>query len=199
MGEELKDLIGFNERIFYQGKPDKRCFVFESIFNPFLPIAIIWAMVDLSALRGSMAEGGDVFLLPFMLFHLMPVWMYLGGIIFMFRKYKNTEYIVTDHGVYISSGIFTRNYQSKPFSELSHVNLHRGIFDQIFNVGDVQITTNQFTRNNVPAVMTINSISDYMTVYNMVKNLQRDIYADVRFPNEFRPKENHGYETEYKG
>lgn len=199
MGEELKDLIGINERVLYQGKPNKRCFVFESIFNPLLPLAIIWAVFDLRALRGSMEGGGDSFLLPFMILHLMPVWLYLGGIIFMFRKYKNTCYIITDHGVYLSSGIFTRNYQSKSFSELSHVNLHRGVFDQIFHVGDVQITTNQLTRNNVPAVITINSISDYTTVYNMVKTLQKDIYADVMFPNDLRPKENHGYKTDYKG
>lgn len=38
------------------------------------------------------------------------------------------------------------NLEAKTFAELSRVNLHRGIFDQMFHVGDVVITTNQFTK-----------------------------------------------------
>lgn len=200
MENELKNLIGPNEEILYQGKPDKKCFVFESIFNPLLPIAILWACVDGRILNGSMVGGSSsYFLVPFMIFHLMPVWLYLGGVVFMFRKYKNTYYIVTDHAVYVSNGIFTKNFNSKPFAELSHVDLHRGIFDQMFHVGDILITTNQITRNNVPAVIAINSISNYTEVYNIVKKLQKDIYSDVMFPNDLRPEENHGYRTRYKG
>ena len=33
----------------------------------------------------------------------------------------------------------------------------------------------------------------------MVKKLQTDIYTDVMYPNDKRPSENHGYNTEYKG
>ena len=28
---------------------------------------------------------------------------------------------------------------------------------------------------------------------------QQDIYSDIMYPNDKRPKENHGYNTEYKG
>ena len=101
--------------------------------------------------------------------------------------------------MYVSSGIFTMNLQEKTFAELSRVNLHRGIFDQMFNVGDIQITTNQFTKKNVPAVITISSITDYTEVYQMVKKLQKDIYSDIMYPNDLRPNENHGYKTKYRG
>ena len=191
MVAELKSMIGIDETILYEGKPDKKCFVFESIFNPLLPVAIIWAVIDLGFVGfgiGSM----QLFMIPFMLVHMMPVWIYLGGVIFSFRRYKNTYYIVTDHAVYVSSGIFTMNLESKTFAELSRVNLHRGIFDQMFNVGDVQITTNQFTKKNMPALININSISNYTEVYQMVKKLQKDIYSDIMYPNDLRPKENHG-------
>lgn len=134
-----------------------------------------------------------------MLFHMMPVWIYLAGVIFAFKKYRNTYYIITDHAIYISNGIFTMNLNAKTFTELSRVNLHRGIFDQMFHVGDIQITTNQFAKGNTPVVMGINSISSYTEVYQLVKKLQKDIYADVMYPNDLRPKENHGYHTKYKG
>ena len=198
MVQELKSMVGADETILYEGKPDKKCFIFESILNPLLPVAIIWAVFDIGFIGfgiGSM----QVFMIPFMLFHMMPIWIYLGGVLFSFRRYRNTYYIVTDHAVYVSSGIFTMNLESKTFAELSRVNLHRGIFDQMFNVGDIQITTNQFTKKNMPALININSISNYTEVYQMVKKLQKDIYSDIMYPNGLRPKENHGYKTKYRG
>ena len=199
MVNELKSMVGRDETIMYEGKPDKKCFIFESIFNPLMPFAIIWMILDMGFIGINMHMSGlNLVLIPFMLFHMMPVWIYLAGVIFTFRKYKNTYYIVTDHAVYISSGIFTMNLNVKTFTELSRVNIHRGIFDQMFNVGDIQITTNQFTKNNMPVVMGINSISNYREVYQIVKKLQKDMYADVMYPNDLRPKENHGYHTKYK-
>ena len=139
MVEELKSMVGLDETILYEGKPDRKCFIFESIFNPLLPIAIIWAVIDMGFV-GIGISSMQLVMIPFMLFHMMPVWIYLGGVLFSFRRYKNTYYIVTDHAVYVSSGIFTMNLEAKTFAELSRVNLHRGIFDQMFGVGDIQIT-----------------------------------------------------------
>lgn len=198
MVEELKSMVGMDETILYEGKPDKKCFIFESIFNPLLPFAIIWAIFDANFL-GIAVGGMQLIMIPFVLFHMMPVWIYLAGVVFLFRKYRNTYYIVTDHAIYVSSGIFTMNLETKTFAELARVNLHRGIFDQMFHVGDVQLTTNQYTRKGIPAVMGINSISDYTKVYQLVKKLQKDIYADTMYPNDLRPEENHGYKTKYRG
>ena len=99
-----------------------------------------------------------------------------------------------------------KHYNSKPFAELSHVDLHRGIFDQWFGVGDVITTSaqaNPVTRNgrttSTNAGISINSISNYIEVYNIVKKLQQDVYADVMYPNDLRPRENHGYNTKYRG
>lgn len=203
MKEELRKLVGDNEKILYEGKPDKKCFIFESIFNPLLPFAVIWAIIDFAVIGVSFMSknAGEFmfFIIPFMLIHMMPVWMYLGGVLLTFRKYKNTEYIVTDQAIYVSGGVFAKTFNTKPFAELSHVDLHRGIFDQLFNVGDIITTTNQITNGRVGVGISINSISNYLEVYKIVKKLQKDIYSDVMYPNDKRPKENHGYNTEYKG
>lgn len=202
MVEELRAIVGPYERILYQGKPNRKCYIFESIFNPLLFIAVIWAIIDFGLIGGvfsQMDSGMPFIVLPFMLLHLMPVWIYLGGILFMARKYRNTAYIVTDRAIYVSGGIFTRNINAKPFAELSHINLHRGFFDQMFHVGDIIATTNQFNQNGKAAVISIASISDYIEVYNLVKKLQTDIYSDVMYPNAKRPAENPGYHTQYRG
>ena len=202
MKDELKKLVGENEKIMYEGKPDFKCFLFESIFNPLLPIAIIWGIFDFGILGFSIftseEKGFLFFIIPFMLLHLMPVWLYLGGVIFSIRKHKNTEYIVTDKAIYVSGGIFTRNFNTKPFAEMSHIDLHRGIFDQWFGVGDIICTSNQRAGEVTSSIM-ITSISNYIETYNLIKKLQTDIYSDIMYPNDMRPAENHGYNTEYKG
>ena len=209
MDNELRLMVGDDEKIIYAGKPNKKCFIFESIFNPLLPFALIWGLIDFGVIGFSMTakdEKAVFFLVPFMLLHLMPVWIYLGGALMSFRRYQNTSYIVTDKAIYASGGVFSRHYNTKPFAELSHVNLHRGIFDQWFGVGDIVTTSAQANpatmngrRTSTNAGISIDSISNYMEVYNIVKKLQQDIYTDVMYPNDLRPKANHGYNTKYRG
>lgn len=203
MENDLKKLIGPDESIYYEGKPNKKCYIFESIFNPLLPFALLWALIDFAVLGGIFMSGemGNalLFIIPFMLIHLMPVWIYLGGVFFTVKKYKNTAYIVTDRAIYVSGGIFAQTFNTKPFAELSRIDLHRGVFDQMFNVGDIIATSNQYSENGRIATIKISSISNYLEVYNMVKKLQTDIYTDVMYPNAKRPTENPGYNTKYKG
>ena len=208
MDNELTLLVGKGEKILYAGKPDKKCFIFESIFNPLLPFAIVWGLFDMlfigAAFSSDKADEAAFFIVPFMALHLMPVWIYLGGALLSFRRYRNTAYIVTDKGIYASGGIFGRIYKSKPFAELSHVDLHRGIFDQWFGVGDIITTSAQANpatlngrRTSTNAGISIDSIANYAEVYKLVKQLQEDIYTDVMYPNDLRPKENHGYKSKY--
>ena len=196
-------MIGPDESIYYEGKPNKKCYIFESIFNPLLPFALLWALIDFAVLGGIFMSGEMentlLFIIPFMLIHLMPVWIYLGGVFFTVKKYKNTAYIVTDRAIYVSDGIFAQTFNTKPFAELSRIDLHRGVFDQMFNVGDIVATSNQYSENGRIATIKISSISNYLEVYNMVKKLQTDIYTDVMYPNAKRPTENPGYNTKYKG
>ena len=140
---------------------------------------------------------------------MLPVWIYLAGVIFVFRKYKHTEYIVTDKGVYVSGGLFSYTCNMKPFTELSRVNIHRGIIDQIIGVGDIVLTSNKvadlYSSNKrvygglQDVGLVIADIKHYLGVYEIIKKLQEDIYTDTMYPNDLRPETNHGYNTKYKG
>lgn len=200
---ELLALVSQNEKILWQGRPDKTCFLFEAVFNPFLFVALLWGAIDFGFIaafftHGNIKEPAGLILIPFFALHLMPVWLYLFGVLFAVRRYKNSSYIITDQAVYISSGIITQNYERKPFTEMSHVNLARGLFDQWLGVGDV-ILTSSHTENSAhyKGYISICDIRDYLNVYQLVKRLQTDIFADTMYPNDLRPKENHGYKTEY--
>ncbi len=198
------------ERIVWRGKPQFKCFILETIFNPLLIVAIFWACFDYFVMRmafldGAFAEGAVAgFLIPFFLLHLMPVWLYLGGVITSVIRHKNTEYIITDRAVYVSGGVFTVNVQMKPFAEISNINIHKGIFDQMLGVGDVIMTCahvagyeygRRHNHNNIG--IKIIDIEEYQEVFKILKNMQTDVYADTMYPNALRPEENPGYNTKY--
>lgn len=47
--------------------------------------------------------------------------------------------------------------------------------------------------------MNIDNIKDYESVFRLVKEYQEAIYTDTMYPNDLRPRENHGYNTTYVG
>ncbi len=196
MIDELKATVGSNEKILYEGKPHKKCYILKAII-PFFPFALFWAGISFFILVNIINSGKNanmvLFLVLFMLVFMVPVWFYLSFIFLSFRGYKNTTYIITDRAIYVSSGVYTREVITKPFAEISRIDLHRGILDQIFNVGDIIATTNQ------PNHITIYSLSNYIEIFNLIKKIQADNYADAMYPNAERPSENPGYNTEYKG
>ena len=212
-------MVHDGEQILWRGRPDKRCYVLEGIFNPLLPFALLWLLFDslfIFAFLGfssniDKAEFNSSFaIIPvatFFLLHLMPVWIYLAGILFIFKKYKHTEYIITDKGVYISGGLFSYTCQMKPYTEISRINIHRGIFDQNLGVGDVVFSgvddesapNMRVNGRPVSLGLSIADIPDYQKVFELVKKLQTDIFSDTMYPNDLRPAENHGYKTRYKG
>ena len=79
MENELTLLIGKGEKILYADKPDKRCFIFECIFNPLLPFALVWGLFDMffigAAFSSDKADEAAFFIIPFMALHMMPVWL----------------------------------------------------------------------------------------------------------------------------
>lgn len=171
-----------------------------------LPFALIWALFDSLFIGAAIASGSPsaiAMIFVFMLFHLMPVWIYLGGVIFTNRKYKNTSYLITNNGIYISRGLFTYNYEMKPFTDLSHIEIHRGIFDQKLGVGDVVCTcvhgsiSSNYSNSGHSEGIAICDIPDYVEVFNLIKKLQTAIYSDTMYPNDKRPTINNGYNTKY--
>lgn len=208
---DLELMVGEEEQILWRGRPNKICYILEGIFNPLLPIALIWLLFDSTFIFtfldfSSGIEKSNINtsftlapLIAFFLLHLMPVWIYLTGVLFIFRMYKHIEYIVTDKGIYISGGLLAYTCQMKPYTEVSRINIHRGIFDQYLRVGDVVFNGQRSNTTPVSSNLTIANIPNYQDVFELVKKLQTDIFSDTMYPNDLRPEENHGYKTQYKG
>lgn len=183
--DELKRMVGVRENILYEGKPDKKCYVLEGIFNPMLLFSLLWLAFDLKFIMELRGTGEAFSMIPFFLLHLMPVWSYLAGVLGIVKKYQNTGYIVTDRAVYVSGGVFTKQMNSATFAECSGISLHRGFFDQLCGAGDIVIATGQRTAKGASVSLTVGSIREYRKVYDLVKSLQSDGYSDAMYPGEF--------------
>ena len=48
MNNDIIKMIGDNEKVKWEGKPNKKCFIFESIFNQLMPFALIWGIINFS-------------------------------------------------------------------------------------------------------------------------------------------------------
>jgi hypothetical protein len=93
----LKYQIGVNENIIWSGTKDVKVSVMEAIFNPLLPFALIWFILDFFIISRAAMNGA---ILLFFLVHLMPVWLYLFGVLTASLKARHTEYVITNKTIY---------------------------------------------------------------------------------------------------
>lgn len=203
---KLREQISTGERVLWEGKKDTKVSVFEAIFNPLMPFALIWFIFDMGfiAVFSQEIPTDGAFLgsmIGFFALHLMPVWIYLFGVFTAGLKAKHTEYLVTDRAIYIQSGIFTTVTEMKPFTDLAHVSVRQGVFDKLCGTGDVISVCNHTSTSADSSShrhgMNIENIPDYEYVFKLVKDYQEAIYSDTMYPNDLRPRENHGYNTTY--
>ena len=198
----IEDYKENSERILWKGKPNKSVYIKERIFSPLALIALVWLIFDTAFIGITFKSSANSIPIMVMFFamHLIPVWLYLGRVVFSFVSWNNTEYMVTDKAVYITMGIFTTTCDRKTFQEITNTSVHQGIIDKSHDVGDVFITTGFRTTNKGATVrcgINFIDIEDYMKVYKLINKTGTDIYSDTQYPNDLRPKENHGYRTKY--
>ena len=184
-----------DEQILWTGKPKKIVYIKEAILRPFLFVSLIWAAVSFGMFfgffLGNNLEIPIYFLVPYCIIHLAPFWFYLIHVITSLIAWKHIEFMVTDKAVYTSYGVLRLYFDRKTFQEVTNVSVRQGIIDRHHNVGDVFIIAGRSSINFI-------DIEDYMKVYQLVAKTSQDIFADTMYPNDLRPKENHGYQTQYK-
>ena len=200
---KLLDQLSSSEKVLWYGKKAKGVSVLESVFNPLLPFALIWALVDGFIIFGVTAannaadvpKGLGLGLLGFFAIHLMPVWMYIGGVLTSAIKAGHTDYCVTDKAVYIQQGVLSSKVFTKPYTDMMTVTCKQGFFDKIFHTGDVVISCGSAVNmpgsnvrvNGRPVKnsndLTIDNISDYQHVMQVVRELQEaantETYSDA--------------------
>ena len=197
--------VMLNEKVIWQGKPKKSAFIFNKIMT-MAPFAILWLLFDgffiiMFTGSGILESQPNIlmFLVPFFMFHLIPVWIWLSNILTANRKWKNTKYYITDKRIIIQNGFIAENYQTIYYKEIKNVRLHIGVIDKLLGVGDVHFDVGHAEYNNSTAISgaAFLDIENYKEVYQQAQKVVLDIQTDIEYPNALRPENNPGYNTQY--
>lgn len=198
----IEGLLLEGEQLLWNGKPKRNAFIINKTVV-MMPLAILWFCFD-GFFIAMMISSGEIrkmlfFIIPFFAIHLMPVWIWLWNALSSNRCWKNTEYAVTDKRVIIRGGVVGYNFQNIYYTDINSVDLHVGVIDRMLGVGDIVININGVQigskSNKRPMIL---DIENPYEVYNKVQKIVLDIQTDIHYPNDLRPKENRGYNTEYK-
>lgn len=186
------------ESILWRGKPKRGAFIATKSLS-MLPIAVIWLILDLNFI-GKAFSGGQMlgFLIPFFALHLMPVWIWLANVVSAGRRWKNTNYYVTNRRIIIQGGFFAVNETSLFYKDLRNARLRIGLLDKLFHTGDIVFDDGITVGNKQNRGHVFEDLEEAEDVYRRIQKIILDIQTDMEYPNAFRPEENPGYQTQYK-
>lgn len=192
--------LAAGEAILWKGKPKRGAFIATKSLT-LLPIAIVWLCFD-SVLIGEIFSGGGntLFLIPFTLLHLMPVWLWLGSMLTAGKRWKNTNYYVTNRRIIIQGGFWSVNENSLFYKDLRNAQVRIGLLGKLFHTGDILVDDGMITTRNTrhPTFPMLEGLEDPHGIYNRIQKIILDMQTDMEYPNAFRPAENPGYQTEYR-
>lgn len=183
------------ETVIYSCKPKQSAYIVNQIV-PMMPFALVWLTFDTFFIFSFMSARDMnktmlLFIIPFFIIHLMPVWIWLGNIITANKKWKNTKYYVTDKRIIIQNGFIAENYQTIYYKDIKNVSLRVGVIDKITNVGDIN-----FDLDNASNLAFLD-VENPKEIYSKLQKIVIDIQTDIEYPNALRPDKNPGYNTEY--
>ncbi len=189
--------LASGETILWRGKPKRDAFIATKSLS-MLPIAVIWLILDLNFL-GNAFIGGEMlgFLIPFFALHLMPVWIWLANTVTASRRWKNTNYYVTNRRIILQGGFLAVNETSLFYKDLRNAHMKIGLLDKIFQTGDIVFDNGIPMNSKKSQPYMMEDLENPQEVYNRIQKVILDIQTDMEYPNAFRPAENPGYNTQY--
>ena len=143
--ETIEQSLMPDEKILWQGKPQKKAFVLNNVFK-MLPIALVWIVFDVFfiVMLATTADGFPTSMIApiciFFVLHLAPVWIWIYKSVTASKRHKNTDYAFTDKRIIIRKGTIAVDFKSIEYKDVVAVNLRYGVIDRLAKVGDIYIT-----------------------------------------------------------
>lgn len=206
---EIERMLMADESIIWKGTPKKSAYVINASMK-MAPFALIWLLFDGFFIvnfigAGEMMGGMALVLIPFFALHLMPVWIWLFNMLTASKRWKNTEYAVTNKRVLIRNGLVGYQYDSIYYTDIANVSLRVGVIDKMLGVGDIYLSTkggiigaiNSSRVNRSSIAPVILDVENPQEIFSMVQSTVMNIQTDIHYPNAYRPDNNPGYNTQY--
>ena len=198
----IDNVLMAGEQVIWSGKPKRNAFIINKSMT-MMPFALLWLLIDGGFLIASIASGEFMavawFFIPFFAVHLMPVWIWLSNVLTANKKWKNTEYAITDKRIIIKGGFVGYDIKSVYYTEINTVDLRVGVIDKMLGVGDIHIIENGIITGKNASMPAILDVENPMEVFKIAQKTVIDIQTDIHYPNGLRPDENPGYNTRYMG
>ena len=192
-----RPVLAAGEHILWSGKPKKNAFIASHALT-MMPIAIIWLCLDMTFILNMVrADGLQLFTLGFFALHMMPVWIWLGSLITAPKRWRNTNYYVTNRRIIIQGGFLAVNEKSLFFKEIRSVQSKVGLFDKLSGTGSILFNAEMISGNNKATPPSFQYLENAGAVYQRVQRTVLDMQTDMEYPNALRPEENPGYNTDY--
>lgn len=205
---EIDKVIDKNEKILWEGSPSFWPFVLGGSIGTVI-IGIIWmiflipfmAMAIFDILFGSHVFGFGILLMP----HFwVGLFLIFGIPIYQKLVYKHTHYAITDKRIIFQKGLIGRDFQILDFDKITNAEVNVGISDKLFNKGNsgsiILSSAGSVAYTSRGAYLrpyVIRNIENPYEAFKFLKKVSHDVKTDIEYPNEFRPKSNPGYNTDY--
>lgn len=198
---EIDKILEDKEKVFWQGKPKFWPF-FLSGFGTAIFGLIFLIAGGVFVIQG-IARGNYLFL--FLPHFWIGVGFVFGIPIYKALVYKHTYYAITNKRVLIQKGLIGRDFEMLDFDQITNAEVRVGLLDIIFGrrSGSILLSTAgsfTYTRRGqaIQKPYTLSHIPDPYEVFKFFKKVSHAVKTDIHFPNQYRPKTNPGYTTNYQ-
>ena len=200
---ELNKVLNPNEKVLWEGAPKFWPFFLGNSL-PLTIFGLFWMGFMFVFIGISFMAPGPFKYIIFITPHFwIGLLMLFGPSTYNALVYKYTYYAITNKRVILQKGWIARSFESVDFDKITNADVVVGVFDQLFggNSGSILISTaGTFTygrQGQISRPYTISHILDPYDVYKFFEKVEHDVKTDIQYPNQLRPSENPGYQTNY--
>lgn len=210
--KQFEAIKGNNEKILWVGKPNKILYLLSGL--PLLIFGLLWGTFDyffiirnglsmgsgFSAGSGfSMGSSGMFQASPFMsiffFLHLAPLWIGIFNMIRLILIHKSVFYAITTKRLMITSGIFGTDFRAIDYDRINDIEVNVNPIENNKNLGTIKYFTGKTNSKGRRIPERFRSIENPYEVFKLLKEISTDTKTDMNYPNDYRPKENSGYNT----
>jgi len=127
---EIPKIIGPNEKLIYEGKPELAPYLTRGILTSLFIIIILSLFIGAWLKSVIIAIPAGLVLLVL-------------AIIIISLAYSKVHYAITNKRIIIQSGIIGRDFKSIDYDRMQNISAQVGILGVIFKVGTIQIFTGE--------------------------------------------------------
>lgn len=199
--EAIKDN---NETMLWSDQPVFVPFMMQAV--PFLMLGIVWFLINSTFYQfmfedNFMFAGFSSFALLFVVVHQFPLIASVLNTIRLLLVFKNTVYGFSNKRVMLRTGFFGTDFKVVDYDKIQNLEVNVNPIEKLFHVGKIRIYSGEVSvRNNqsYPKYTVFYAIKNPYDVFKQLKSVSLDIKTDWSYPNDYRPEQNKGYNTEYR-